>query len=95
MWLKMEESLGTTEASYRPSIPTFIKDFLYPALKEILEHKRFKECTVNADRVRGHLPLLLSFIGLFIVTCYSLFTPGRNRNFYPGNAWTHFNVESV
>lgn len=74
MWKKMEENLGIGEVLYRPSVSLFIKDFLWPSLKEIVSHNRFRECTVNADRVRGHLPLMLAFIGLFIVTIYSAFT---------------------
>lgn len=74
MWKKMEENLGIGEVLYRPSATLFVKDFLWPSLKEIVSHDRFRECTVNNDRVKGHLPLMLAFIGLFIVTCYSLFT---------------------
>ena len=48
--------------------------FLWPALKEILEHRRFRECTENQDRIKGHKPLMFAFIGLFIVTLYSMFT---------------------
>lgn len=74
MWRKMEENLGIGEISYRPSVTLFVKDFLWPSLKEIMSHNRFRECTVNTDRVKGHLPLVLAFIGLFIVTVYSAFT---------------------
>ena len=74
LWKGMESSLGLTEVPYRPSATQFITKFLWPALKEIVEHNRFRECTANADRVKGHKPLMLGFIGLFIVTCYSLFT---------------------
>ncbi len=74
LWKNMEASLGVKDVPYRPSVTQFVKQFLWPSLLEILEHKRFRECTVNADRVKGHRPLMLGFIGLFIVTCYSLFT---------------------
>jgi quinone-modifying oxidoreductase subunit QmoC len=74
MWKKMEENLGMGEIPYKPSVTLFTKDFLWPSLKEIMTHNRFRECTVNTDRVRGHLPLVLAFIGLFIVTIYSAFT---------------------
>ncbi len=74
LWKNMEKSIGVGEALYRPSATQFIKSFLWPSLVEIMQHNRFRECTVNADRVKGHLPLVLSFIGLFIVTCYSAFT---------------------
>lgn len=74
LWKGMEESIGQKDVAYRPSVPQFIKMFLWPAIIEILQHRRFKECTVNNDRVKGHQPLVFGFIGLFIVTCYSLFT---------------------
>ncbi len=74
LWKGMESAIGLKEVPYRPSIMQFIQKFLWPSLVEIVQHKRFKECTVNVNRVKGHQPLLLGFIGLFIVTCYSLFT---------------------
>lgn len=74
MWKGMESGSGQAGISYRPSSTQFIKKFLWPAVVEILKHDRFKECTVNYDRVKGHQPLMYAFIGLFIVTCYSLFT---------------------
>lgn len=72
MWAEMSKRAGITP-SFRPSIVQFFNDFLWPSLVETLQHKRFKECTTNVDRVKGHLPLVLAFIGLFIVTCWSLF----------------------
>ena len=74
LWQGMQASVGATEVPYRPSVPQFIKMFLWPALKEILEHRRFRECTENKDRVKGHKPLMFAFIGLFRVTLYSMFT---------------------
>lgn len=74
LWAKMSENAGVGEAVYRPSVTQFIKEFLWPSILEIIEHARFKQCGTNLDRVKGHLPLLLSFIGLFIVTVYSAFT---------------------
>lgn len=74
LWKGMANSVGLQEVSYRPSVIQFIKQFLWPSILEIIEHKRFRECTVNKDRVKGHRPLMLAFIGLFLVTCYSLFT---------------------
>jgi quinone-modifying oxidoreductase subunit QmoC len=74
LWQGMQASVGATEVPYRPSVPQFIKMFLWPALKEILEHRRFRECTENQDRIKGHRPLMYAFIGLFIVTLYSMFT---------------------
>ena len=73
MWKAMEENAGVTSI-YRPSAPQFVKEFLWPSVVEIVQHTRFKECTTNAARYNGHLPLLLSFIALFFVTGYSAFT---------------------
>lgn len=72
MWAEMSKRAGITP-SFRPSVVQFFNEFLYPSLVETLQHKRFKECTTNVDRVKGHLPLVLAFIGLFIVTSWSLF----------------------
>jgi len=58
---------------FRPSVIQFVQQFLWPSVVEILSHKRFEECTTNVDRVKGHKPLMFAFIGLFIVTCWSLF----------------------
>ena len=74
LWQGMQASVGATEVPYRPSVPQFVKMFLWPALKEILEHRRFRECTENQDRIKGHKPLMFAFFGLFIVTLYSMFT---------------------
>ncbi|HFQ90269.1 MAG TPA: heterodisulfide reductase [Desulfobulbus sp.] len=71
MWKKMAENAGVGEALYRPSVPQFIREFLWPSVVEIIEHARFKKCEANKDRVKGHQPLLLAFIGLFFVTVYS------------------------
>jgi quinone-modifying oxidoreductase subunit QmoC len=83
MWKQMAENAGVGDALYKPSVPQFIKEFLWPSLVEIVQHNRFRECTTNADRVRGHLPLMLAFIGLFIVTSYSFFTQDVLGIFWP------------
>ena len=59
-------------SAFRPSVPQFFSQFLWPSIVEIIKHNRFKECTTNTDRVTGHLPLMLAFIGLAIVTTWSL-----------------------
>lgn len=69
MWQKMSEGL-TTSSAFRPSAPQFVQMFLWPAIQETIQHKRFHQCGENAARANGHLPLLLSFIGLLIVTTY-------------------------
>jgi len=68
---------------YRPSAGQFIGQFLWPSIKEILSHNRFEECTVNTDRKKGHKPLVLAFIGLFVVTCWSLFANDILGLFWP------------
>jgi quinone-modifying oxidoreductase, subunit QmoC len=71
MWKTMCEEAGLNR-EYRPAIGQFIKEFLWPSMIEIVKHTRFRECKTNINRVQGHLPLMLAFIGLFIVTCWSL-----------------------
>jgi quinone-modifying oxidoreductase, subunit QmoC len=70
MWRSMAAQLPTP-SEYRPSVKQFVGEFLWPSVKETLTHKRFNECGANASRVYGHLPLLLSFIALLMVTGYS------------------------
>ena len=74
MWQLMAENTGVGQPLYRPSASQFIKEFLWPSVIEIVQHTRFKKCKTNADRLKGHLPLLLSFLALFFVTVYSAFT---------------------
>jgi len=70
MWCKMAEGMETS-SDYRPSASQFVQQFLWPSIKEIIQHKRFNECGTNKDRVNGHLPLVLAFLGLLVVTGYS------------------------
>jgi len=70
MWKGMEEHSGI-KSNFRPTIVQFTTEFLWPSIIEIVRHTRFKECKTNIDRIQGHLPLMLSFIGLFIVTVWS------------------------
>ena len=70
MWCKLEESM-TVSSNFRPSVTQFIGEFLWPSIKETILHTRFNQCNTNKDRVKGHLPLLLAFIGLLVVTSYS------------------------
>ncbi len=82
MWKGMSEHYNVT-TQYRPSFNQFIKEFLWPSIKETVAHSRFKECTTHYDRVKGHLPLLLSFLALLIVTIYSAFTQDILGIFWP------------
>jgi len=70
MWDKMCESLKGNR-DFRPSVVQFVSEFLLPAVVETLKHKRFNQCGANQNRVKGHLPLVLAFIALLIVTGYS------------------------
>lgn len=70
MWKQMSSGLQAS-SGYRPSVKQFVVDFLWPSMVEIVLHKRFNECGTNKNRVNGHLPLMLAFIGLLAVTGYS------------------------
>jgi quinone-modifying oxidoreductase, subunit QmoC len=83
MWKKMAENSGVGEALYRPSIPQFVKEFLWPSVVEIVQHDRFKKCETNQNRVQGHQPLMWAFIALFFVTGYSLFMQDILGQFWP------------
>ncbi len=72
LWRDMSEKAGL-EPTYRPSVNQFVGEFLWPSVVETIQHNRFRECKVNVDRVKGHRPLMLAFIGLLIVTLWSLF----------------------
>lgn len=71
MWNQMSKEAGIV-GPFRPSIMQFVTLFFWPAVVEILTHKRFNECGAHNNRVKGHLPLMFAFIALFIVTCWSL-----------------------
>ena len=83
LWKQMAENAGVGEALYKPSIPQFVKEFLWPSVVEIVQHDRFKECNTNADRVRGHLPLMWAFMALLFVTAYSAFAQDLLGIFIP------------
>jgi quinone-modifying oxidoreductase subunit QmoC len=72
MWDQMSESTSAS-SGFKPSAKQMVNEYFVPAIVETIQHKRFNECGANLNRVKGHLPLLLSFIGLFIVTNYAFF----------------------
>ncbi len=72
MWKKMAANQGVNP-NFKPSLVQLVQQFVWPSIVEIVQHNRFRECKTNIDRVRGHLPLMLAFIGLFIVTAWSAF----------------------
>jgi len=73
MWKKMAENSGVADAPFRPSVNQFVTEFFWPSVVEIVQHERFKKCTANKDRIRGHQPLMWAFIALLFVTVYSAF----------------------
>ncbi len=73
MWKAMAKNAGITKPLYRPSVYQFITEFFWPAVVEIVKHDRFKKCKTNTARLKGHLPLMLAFMALFFVTCFTLF----------------------
>jgi len=87
MWKGMEEHAGI-KSNFRPTIVQFATEFLWPSILEIVKHTRFQECKTNLDRVQGHLPLMLSFIGLFIVTAWSA-TANDVLALIPGLSFLH------
>lgn len=82
MWNAMMKQYNVS-TEYRPSVIQFVQQFLMPSVKEIIAHTRFKECGTNANRVTGHLPLVLSFLALLFVTAYSAFVQDVLGIFYP------------
>ncbi len=71
LWKGMAEKQALN-TDFRPSVVQFIQQFLWPSIVEIMSHKRFEDCTVNTERAKGHKPLVWAFIGLLIVTTWSL-----------------------
>ncbi|MDD3554865.1 MAG: quinone-interacting membrane-bound oxidoreductase complex subunit QmoC [Deltaproteobacteria bacterium] len=73
-WNDISKGAGLPESftgTYpKPSIGLLLSKYLGPAVMEILSHSRFKKCGQTAERARGHLLLLWSFIILFAVTNY-------------------------
>jgi quinone-modifying oxidoreductase subunit QmoC len=82
MWRRMSKR-ANLEIEFRPSVIMFFNEFLWPSLVETMKHNRFRECTANTDRVKGHLPLVLGFIGAFILTCWSAFRQDLMGLFWP------------
>lgn len=82
MWNAMSADLPKNP-NFKPSPQTFVMEFLWPSIWETIQHKRFNECNYNKDRVKGHLPLLLAFIGLLAVTGYSFIRKDFVGMFYP------------
>jgi quinone-modifying oxidoreductase subunit QmoC len=82
MWQRMSKR-ANIKTEYRPSVIMFFNEFLWPSIVETMKHNRFRECTANTDRVKGHLPLVLGFIGAFILTCWSAFRQDLMGLFWP------------
>jgi quinone-modifying oxidoreductase subunit QmoC len=71
-WSDISKGAGLTDSytgkAATPSMGPFLIKYVWPAVKEILTHERFKKCGEVAERSTGHLWVLWSFIILFIVT---------------------------
>lgn len=72
LWKGMAKE-ANVNSEFRPSVKQYVVDFFWPAVKEILQHNRFRECTENEWRVKGHMPIMFAFMTLYVVTCWSLF----------------------
>lgn len=72
MWAMMCKREGVNE-NFKPSLVQLVKEFVFPAVVEIIQHSRFKECVSNRNREDGHKPLMYAFIGLLVVTAWSAF----------------------
>ena len=65
----MHESALAEGKTDKPAIePVGFLKSLGAVIPGILKHKKFGECAENSDRSTPHMMVLLSFIGLFIVT---------------------------
>lgn len=82
MWQAMTEQ-ADIPTDIKTSVLTFVKALLLPSLFEVLKHNRFRECIANKERAKGHLPLVLGFIGAFILTCWSAFRQDLLGLFWP------------
>lgn len=70
LWKAMVAKSGGNP-DFKPSCKQLVVDFFWPAVVEIVQHSRFKECITNRPREVGHKPLMYAFGGLLIVTTYS------------------------
>ena len=66
-----------------PPMGILFTKYLWPAIKEILAHERFKKCGQTAERARGHLWTLWAFIVLFAVTTYVMIYADILGNIWP------------
>ncbi len=66
-----------------PSFGILMTRYLWPAIKEILSHERFKKCGQTSERVKGHLWALWAFIILFAVTVYVMIYADVLGNLWP------------
>jgi len=67
MWNAYVETYNIPQA-YRYRMWTILRNYLIPAIKEILNHERFVKCEANHWRADPHKILLYAFIILFIST---------------------------
>ncbi len=62
-WTKISKQNGLSYS--KGFVPAFVE-----TITEILTHKRFEKCEVNADRKNGHLLVFYAFLGLLITTIW-------------------------
>ncbi len=75
--------------AYRYGAITILKNYLIPALKEILAHTRFEKCGANSWRANPHKMLLFAFVILFITTGTVFFLADVLGMHTPWNPFTH------
>jgi len=88
MWKTYLEYYKIPEA-YQYGFITIIKNYLGPAIREILAHSRFEKCEANAWRANPHKMLLYAFIILFITTGTVFFLADIVGMHTPWNPFTH------
>jgi quinone-modifying oxidoreductase subunit QmoC len=75
--------------AYRLGAATVIKNYLGPALREILAHSRFEQCGANSWRANPHKMLFYAFIILFITTGTVFLLADIFGMHTPWNPFTH------
>ncbi len=66
-----------------PAWSELFPKYMWPAIKEILSHERFKKCGEIKERATGHIWVLWSFIILFTVTIVVMIQADILGNIWP------------
>ncbi|MCS7278512.1 MAG: quinone-interacting membrane-bound oxidoreductase complex subunit QmoC [Thermodesulfobacteriaceae bacterium] len=88
LWNNYVETFNILPA-YRYRWWQIVKMYLWPAIKEILNHQRFEKCNVNNWRTTPHQMLLYAFIILAITTAIVFFMADILGFHTPWNPLTH------